>query len=347
MRKLQPRMCIPLFSRGCVQFQHFTSVPCQTVLSESSACSCGILMLALAHVHKCRGMSATASRLLGPLSEAALGYSAAKGSRSSQSSQGTSQPQSSGADVTEAEVQLKFALGVELLMEHAANYSLHGKDEKALSTLAPAQRMLEVSGSPPDLASGFYMQYGAAYASLRRFGEALQEYGKAWEILEKYNSTRSLDACTLLFDMAIAAAGLRRTQDAQRFFQEASTILDSTASGNLKLTWPAKLRNLRSMSFAMETAGSIEEGIRPLQQAWKVLRQANATESLESAALLHHLGALHYYLAVYPKAALYFDLARERHQAHGDFSGAAQMWWLSVVTTVRGWLWNAEQWLHP
>ncbi|CAE7738786.1 unnamed protein product, partial [Symbiodinium pilosum] len=99
--------------------------------------------------------------------------------------------------------------------------------------------------------------------------------------------------------------------------------------------------------FAMEKAGSTEEGMRPLQQAWKILREADAAESLESAALLHHMGALHYYLASYPKAALYFDLARERHQAHGDLSGMMKMWWLCTVTTVRGWLWTTEQWLYP
>ncbi|CAE7908806.1 unnamed protein product [Symbiodinium sp. KB8] len=266
---------------------------------------------------------------------AALGYTTGK------NSQATSVPQGPAA----VEVPLKFALGVELLMEHAANYTAHEKNEKALATLAPAERMLEVAGSPPDLASGFYMQYGATYASLSRFGEALQEYSKAWEILEKYNSTGTLDACTLSFDMAIAAAGLRRTQDSQAHFEKASQILDRTASGNLKLTWAHKLRNLRSMSFALEKAGCIEEGIYPLQQAWKVLREADASESLESAELLHHLGALHYYLAAYPKAAFYFDMARERHQAHGDISGMMRLAWLSVVTTVRGYIWNAEQWV--
>ena len=34
----------------------------------------------------------------------------------------------------------------------------------------------------------------------------------------------------------------------------------------------------------------------------QILREADAAESLESAALLHHMGALHYYLASYPKA---------------------------------------------
>eukprot|EP00439_Symbiodinium_sp_Y106_P064333 s100_g10.t1 len=267
---------------------------------------------------------------------AALGYTTGKNSQASV-------PQAPAA----VEVPLKFALGVELLMEHAANYTAHEKNEKALATLAPAERMLEVAGSPPDLASGFYMQYGATYASLCRFGEALQEYSKAWEILEKYNSTGTLDACTLSFDMAIAAAGLRRTRDSQRHFEKASEILDRTASGNLKLTWSHKLRNLRSMSFALEKAGCIEEGIYPLQQAWKVLREADASDSLESAELLHHMGALHYYLAAYPKAAFYFDMARERHQAHGDLSGMMRLAWLSVVTTVRGYIWNAEQWLYP
>ena len=31
----------------------------------------------------------------------------------------------------QVKVQMKFAYGVELLMEHAANYTAHGQDEKA------------------------------------------------------------------------------------------------------------------------------------------------------------------------------------------------------------------------
>lgn len=93
--------------------------------------------------------------------------------------------QAVGSVGSDAEAATKFALGVEMLMESAAKMSSQGEHEKALGALASAEELLEAAGSPDNLAAGYFMQRGATFAHLKRFGETLQEFGRARDIFKK------------------------------------------------------------------------------------------------------------------------------------------------------------------
>lgn len=64
----------------------------------------------------------------------------------------------------------------------------------------------------------------AREANLKRFGEALQEFGKARSIFRRRHDMQSPDAVTVLGNMAIAAAAVGRRQDAMSFFHEAGVM---------------------------------------------------------------------------------------------------------------------------
>ncbi|CAJ1373372.1 unnamed protein product [Effrenium voratum] len=239
------------------------------------------------------------------------------------------------------EVQRRFAIGVEMLMESAANLSSRGLHEKALGALAPARTLLDAAGCPDDLAAGYFIQHGAAYASLQRFGEALQEYGKARAIFKKHDDLRCADATTVSANMAIAASALQRSRDAMVYFHEACEGLEAMGDGDR-----VKAQILTGMGAASAGSGCIEEGLSHMKQAWKALLRAGDSDTLEAAILLHQMGSLHYQLALYSQAVMHFDLARERYQGNARFREMLQMWYMSAATTFRGWLWDTEQSLY-
>lgn len=235
---------------------------------------------------------------------------------------------------------MKFALGVEMLMETAANYSNHGQHEKALTTLASAEQFLEAAGYPDSLAAGYFIQHGSAFANLKRFGEALQDFGKARAIFKKHGDLQSPDGITVSGNMAIAAAAVGRRQDAMVFLHEASEGLD------LRGDEPGKARILSSMGAACIGSGAVEEGLSHMKQAWQALLRAKLGDTPEGAMLLSQMGSIHYQMALYSQANISFELARDRYLVHGNFMEALRMWYLSMVSNIRGWLWDTEQSLY-
>eukprot|EP00435_Cladocopium_sp_Y103_P061145 s53_g22.t1 len=207
----------------------------------------------------------------------------------------------------EPEAHMKFALGVEMLMETAANYSNHGQHEKALTTLGSAEQFLEAAGYPDSLAAGYFIQHGSAFANLKRFGEALQEFGKARAIFKMLGRDPLKDEATVV--------------------EKASEGLDVRGDE------PAKARILSSMGAACVGSGAVEEGLSHMKQAWQALLRAKLGDTPEGAMLLSQMGS----------ANISFELARDRYLVHGNFMEALRMWYLSMVSNVRGWLWDTEQ----
>lgn len=237
--------------------------------------------------------------------------------------------------------RMKFALGVEMLMETAANFSQQGKHEKALSTLETAQEFLEAAGYPDSLAAGYFIQHGSAFANLKRFGEAMQEFGKARDIFKKHRHLQSPDGITVSGNMAIAAAAVGRRKDAMMFFHEASAGLDARGDEL------GKARILSSMGAASVGSGEVEAGLSHMKQAWQAILRAKLGNTLEGAVLLSQMGSILYQMALYSQANMSFELARDRYFQDGNFMEGLRMTYLSVVSNVRGWLWETEQSLYP
>eukprot|EP00434_Breviolum_minutum_P023893 symbB.v1.2.021083.t1/scaffold1805.1/size100715/2 len=223
-----------------------------------------------------------------------------------------------------------------MLMETAANFSQQGKHEKALSTLETAQEFLEAAGYPDSLAAGYFIQHGSAFANLKRFGEAMQEFGKARDIFKKHHHLQSPDGITVSGNMAIAAAAVGRRKDAMMFFHEASAGLDAR---NDEL---GKARILSSMGAASVASGEVEAGLSHMKQAWQAILRAKLGNTLEGAVLLSQMGSILYQMALYSQANMSFELARDRYFQNGNFMEALRMTVLSVVSNVRGWLWETE-----
>ncbi|CAK9112175.1 unnamed protein product [Durusdinium trenchii] len=172
--------------------------------------------------------------------------------------------QAVGSVGSDAEAATKFALGVEMLMESAAKMSSQGEHEKALGALASAEELLEAAGSPDNLAAGYFMQRGATFAHLKRFGETLQEFGRARDIFKKHNDMKNPEIVTVSGNMAIAASAIGRRKDAMLFFNEASEILDALGDDQMKAYI------LSSMGAACVGAGAFEQGFSHMKQAQKV-----------------------------------------------------------------------------
>eukprot|EP00438_Fugacium_kawagutii_P009426 Skav202037 [mRNA] locus=scaffold1138:282094:284762:- [translate_table: standard] len=230
---------------------------------------------------------------------------------------------------------------------------------KALVTLETAQELLEAAGYPDNLAAGYFIQHGSAFARLKRFGEALQEFGKARDIFKtKHHDLQSVDGVTVSGNMAIAAAAVGRRKDAMVFFHEAHEGLDGRGDEL------GKARILSSMGAACVGSGAacdflrvlyreVEQGLSHMKQGWQALLRAKLGDTLEGALLLSQMGSTHYQMALYSQARLTvqanmsFELARDRYFGNGNFREALRMWFLSfLASNVRGWLWDTEQSLY-
>ncbi|CAK9008818.1 unnamed protein product [Durusdinium trenchii] len=270
--------------------------------------------------------------------------------------------QAVGSVGSDAEAATKFALGVEMLMESAAKMSSQGEHEKALGALASAEELLEAAGSPDNLAAGYFMQRGATFAHLKRFGETLQEFGRARDIFKKHNDMKNPEIVTVSGNMAIAASAIGRRKDAMLFFNEASEILDALGDDQMKAYI------LSSMGAACVGAGAFEQGFSHMKQAQKVavagqtickhsqwtfttirqnaLLKAGLGDTPEGALLLSQMGSILYQMAIYSQASLHFDFARDRYFKNGDLVQTVWMWYLSNLSSFRGWLWDTEQSLY-
>ncbi|CAK9113051.1 unnamed protein product [Durusdinium trenchii] len=218
--------------------------------------------------------------------------------------------------------------------------SSQGEHEKALGALASAEELLEAAGSPDNLAAGYFMQRGATFAHLKRFGETLQEFGRARDIFKKHNDMKNPEIVTVSGNMAIAASAIGRRKDAMLFFNEASEILDALGDDQMKAYI------LSSMGAACVGAGAFEQGFSHMKQAQKALLKAGLGDTPEGALLLSQMGSILYQMAIYSQASLHFDFARDRYFKNGDLVQTVWMWYLSNLSSFRGWLWDTEQSLY-
>eukprot|EP00913_Durusdinium_trenchii_P022260 g20914.t1 len=103
---------------------------------------------------------------------------------------------------------------------------------------------------------------------------------------------------------------------------------------------------LSSMGAACRVQGAFEQGFSHMKQAQKALLKAGLGDTPEGALLLSQMGSILYQMAIYSQASLHFDFARDRYFKNGDLVQTVWMWYLSNLSSFRGWLWDTEQSLY-